>query len=376
MSTPTTNKPADTIIERPDFGLEAFVTKIKIGDYEYEVESDEGNDFDWANANFEPAPEYETFDYSRYREEPDTTNNVDLLDTPSPTFLVNRASLEEPSVEPEELPPLETREDLIKFHEDPESSKQIPLRPDIRTLSKDDFEVEQTADTPGYSSTQVFDYSAYASPEPNFDFNQYLRDEYQEDQPTVGIEESKDEPSPSLEMNFGMMKSPFDFVQKPSPTTSRIVPNADGSGFVFYKENDEIPKLETIRSPTPNPETLTIAQDTGLVPPNYMDDPTPFVSDEPKFYEKPPTQTELDDDAWKLASRRKPKKKNPPKPTFCSLLSPRSYADVASSSSSSSKNTTPSPQRDTSQANNQTPSSESPIRALDSFADFRVAGSD
>jgi hypothetical protein len=87
MSTPTTKNHADNFIKRPDFGLEAFMTKIKIGDYEYEVESDEGNDFDWANANFEPAPEYESFDYSRYREEPDTPNNVNLLDTPPPTFL-------------------------------------------------------------------------------------------------------------------------------------------------------------------------------------------------------------------------------------------------------------------------------------------------
>lgn len=376
MSTPTANNPTDTFIKRPDFGLEAFMTKIKIGDYEYEVESDEGNDFDWANANFEPAPEYESFDYSRYREEPDTPTNVDLLDTPPPTFLVNRASLEEPSVEPEELPALETREDLIKFHEDPEASKQIPPRPDMRTLTKDDFEVEETADTPSEPNTQVFDYSAYASPEPNFDFNHYMRYEYQEDQPTVGVEESKDEPPPSLEMNFGMMKSPFDFVQKPSPTVSRIVPNADGSRFVFFKENEHVPQVETIRPSTPNLEALTIAQDTGLIPPNYMDDPTPFISDEAKFYKKPPTQTEPDSDAWTLASRRKPKKKNAPKSGICSLLSPKSYADVASSSSCSSNNTTPSPKGDTSNPNNPTPSSESPIRALDSFKDFRVAGSD
>jgi hypothetical protein len=59
---------------------------------------------------------------------------------------------------------------------------------------------------------------------------------------------------------------------------------------------------------------------------------------EPKFYEKPSIQVnteETTDEEWKVATKRKSKKKKPPKTGFCNFLSPKSYAEAAMPSSSS-----------------------------------------
>jgi hypothetical protein len=96
MSTPTIETNVhESYYERTNYGWEAFVHKVKIGNYEYEVESEDGeDDFNFGQA--ETKETYEKFDYSAYREEPtvESTTPVDLLD--DVTFLVERVTLSDP----------------------------------------------------------------------------------------------------------------------------------------------------------------------------------------------------------------------------------------------------------------------------------------
>jgi hypothetical protein len=122
MSTPTlSGHMHETHYERTDYGLEAFVHRVKIGDYEYKVESDHEDDSVESDDG-----KLDKFDYSAYRESP-TPTPIDLLD--DVTFLVSRDQLEEtPNTQAtSQIVHLETKEDLIKFHKDPEGeATQFP----------------------------------------------------------------------------------------------------------------------------------------------------------------------------------------------------------------------------------------------------------
>jgi hypothetical protein len=161
--------------EHTDYRLEAFVHKVKIGNYEDKVESDEGNDFTYKLKDTQQ--DFEKFDYSAYREEPEpkTKQPIDILDDVS--FQVNRASLSNSPKEQETkfVPPLlETKEDLIKFHEDPQVDKPIPPKPDLRTLVEADFERLDDSEESTESNTEVLDYSNHTETPAKFDFSQYL----------------------------------------------------------------------------------------------------------------------------------------------------------------------------------------------------------
>ena len=405
MSTPSrAAKVHETHYQRTDYNLEAFVHKVKIGDYEYEVESDEGNDFTYEieedNATEEP------FDYSAYLDkevekvddpqgdtsflvDPNTADEpfdytscldkdaepvIDLLDDtsflkdqykPSPEIVAFKATIAN----------LETVEDLISFHDDPQADVTTKVL-DNRTLTKEDFEDIESEEE------EEFDFSKALA-------ETHITDPSSEDDPEklMGVEESKSEhtttpPQETKSPVFGMMKAPYDFIQKPSPTLSRIQPNDDGTKFVFTKEDDDLPELE--------PQTLfteplehdyaqyLVTEDDDRVNiqyNEYIDDPevTPpcIVEDtnEPKFYKKPSVETNTTntvDGEWQVAQGKKKKTKKGPT-TFCNFLSPKSYAQAAMSSSSSGSS--PSSKSSTSPlSKSDTPST--------SKKDFQEAGSD
>jgi hypothetical protein len=165
-----------------------------------------------------------------------------------------------------------------------------------------------------------------------------------------------------------MMKPPFDHVPKPSPTKTKIVPNEDGSKFVFKQDSDnttndhdEPPELEAIPPPPMEEPTTQVFDYT-----QYLDSDFPTFSEdneEPKFYEKPAlTVNTAEENAtgWTpVATKRKSKKPKQSVSGICSFLSPKSYVEAALSSSSGS---TP-----TSQSDQQNPRGEQ---------DFHQAGSD
>jgi len=419
MSAPTrAAKVHETHYQRTDYNLEAFVHKVKIGDYEYEVESDEGDDFVYELE--EDVTTEEPFDYSAYLDkDAETTNDphdatsflqdpntadepfdystcldkdleptVDLLDDasfleeykPSPEALAFKASIAN----------LETVEDLISFHDDPQA-KVIPDVSDSRTLTKEIFEDIESEEE------EKFDFSKALAENHNPDTSG--KDNHEKE---TGVEESKDEhtttPPQAKEFPvFGMMKAPYDFIQKPSPTLSRIQPNDDGTKFVFTKEDDDLPELE--------PTTLFSSHDyeqyldTDKVDhldvdyEHYIDDPeatltyTSEDADEPKFYKKPSIEkgvsetngkpsinegTDSNEGEWQLAQRKK--KRIPKNGAFCSFLSPKSYAQAAMTSSSSgsspsSKSSSPSSKSSLS------PQSKSDITSIGK-KDFQEAGSD
>lgn len=362
MSTPTIEgKVHETHYERPDYGLEAFVHKVKIGNYEYEVESeDEGNDFSYEAAIVDTT--YEKFDYSTYRERPDpepsSIQPIDQLEEVS--FLLERTDLEDDpeEEEPTPLPPLDTVQDLLSFHADPEANKSIPERHESRTLSQADFELTDDIDNATGPNQGTIDYSTLVGSPNKFDYSQFL---VEADAALHGIEESKEESSPDE-----MMKPPFDHVKKPTPTKTRIVPNEENSKFVFTKNDSEceIPPLEAIPPPSQEQESPHPGVFTSIVEPpenagffdytKYLDDPMVPPPHEATFSEKPVIQTNMEENTneeWTVATRRKPKRKQTPTSNICSFLSPKSYAEAAiSSSSSGSSPSSKSDQQDFQQA--------------------------
>jgi hypothetical protein len=359
MSTPTLlGNTHETHYERTDYGLEAFVHKVKIGDFEYEVESDHDDDFSDVDDT-----KLDKFDYSAYRENP-TPTQIDLLDEAS--FLVDRDQLN-PEPQSNEIPTsvrLETKEDLIKFHEDPEAEATEFPRVQTPTIEESTFEdIEESIPTTNY-----FDLSRYVihrNDEP-LDLTKHLLEEeplviddalLDEVSAKLSVEESKDYEQPYQGLQ-GMMKSPFQFVTKPPPTVSKIILNEDKTKHIFIKDTDELPRLEAIPPTTHDsditdeyttdegPETATEPFDFSkyIDHPEYIDDPNPFIddpsipSDEPKFYEKPSVDTDLeenDDSIWKVATKRKRKKKvslstKPAVPSPSSNSSPSSQSDSSS----------------------------------------------
>jgi hypothetical protein len=186
------------------------------------------------------------------------------------------------------------------------------------------------------------------------------------------VEESKEEPSDDEPLQE-MMKAPFDNVPKPSPTKTKIVPNEDGSKFVFKRDSsdstypvtgqDEPPELEAIPPPPMEEPSAQVFDYT-----QYLDSEFPSLSEddgEPKFYEKPALTVNTTEDnttGWTIAKKRKSKKPKQPMNGICSFLSPKSYVNAALSSSSGS---TP-----TSQSDQQSPS------RTPGEQDFHQAGSD
>jgi hypothetical protein len=237
MSTPTLEaKSHETHYERTDYGLEAFVHTMRIGDVDYEVESDHDDDFSQADE-----ARLDKFDYSAYRED-STPTQIDLLDDVS--FLLDREQLDpEPksaNISSNVHLLLDTKEDLIKFHEDPQVVPTEHSKEHIPTIDASTFEdIEESSPT-----TRQFDLSACAIEQTNepLDLTKYLLTDdpldLDEDflnqtidfqwsmNELCGTEEHKDYEEP-YEHYRGMMKSPFQFVQKPPPTTSKIVLNED-----------------------------------------------------------------------------------------------------------------------------------------------------
>jgi len=313
----------------------------------------------------------------------DDTSFLEDRYKPSPEALAFKASIAN----------LETVEDLISFHDDPQA-KVIPNVSDSRTLTKDIFEDIESEE------------------EEEFDFSKALaethipdtsgKDDYEKE---TGVEESKDEhtttpPQVTEFPVFGMMKAPYDFIQKPSPTLLRIQPNDDGTKFVFTKEDVNLPELEPTTLfpalPKHNYEQYLDTEEVDHLNVNYgqyIDDPeatltyTTEDANEPKFYKKPSvekgdsesnekpsinTVTNSNEGEWQLAQRKK--KRTPKNVAFCNFLSPKSYAQAAMTSSSSgsspsSKSSSPSSK-----------SSSSPLSKSDTTSigkkDFQEAGSD
>jgi hypothetical protein len=162
-----------------------------------------------------------------------------------------------------------------------------------------------------------------------------------------------------------MMKSPFQFVQKPPPTTSKIVPNEDKTKHIFVKDKDKLPRLEPIPPTVSNDiyEAPTEPFDLSkyIDHPEYIDEPNPFSDqaiplDEPKFYEKPTVDIDLqddDDNIWQVATTKRKRKS---KKSFLSKAFP------ATATSPSPSNSSPSSQ-------SQSSSTARPTK------DFRYAGS-
>jgi hypothetical protein len=373
MSTPTIETNVhESYYERTNYGLEAFVHKVKIGNYEYEVESEDGED-DFNFAQVETEETYEKFDYSAYKEEPVVESNtpIDLLD--DVTFLMDRATLSDAPEEEEPkplLPKLDTVQDLMSFHQDPQAELATVPVPDSRTLTQADFELTESdkgTDDPNTSTFSYTSYKAETEQPVTFDFSNYLDDYIVHDDEFAGVEESKEEVlgdgSPQE-----MMKPPFDHVPKPSPTKTKIVPNEDGSKFVFKQdsdnttiEHDEPPELEAIPPPPEEEPTTQVFDYT-----QYLDSDFPTFSEdneEPKFYEKPAltvNTAEENTTGWTpVATKRKSKKPKQSVSGICSFLSPKSYVEAALSSSSGSA--------PTSQSDQQNPRGEQ---------DFHQAGSD
>jgi hypothetical protein len=356
MSTPTLeSKVHETHYERTDYGLEAFVHTMRIGDVDYEVESDHDDDFsDTQEARLAQ------FDYSAYREEP-TPTQIDLLDDVS--FLVDREQLN-PEPESTETPTtvrLHTKEDLIQFHEDPQAEANEfprPKTPPIPNIDPSTFEdIEESSPT-----TRQFDLSACAIEQTNepLDLTKYLLtdDTLDLDEEVLnqtidfqwsmnelcGIEESKDYEKP-YEGYQGMMKSPYQFVHKPPPTTSKIVLNEDKTKHIFVKGDNKLPPLEPIPPAISDDTPEIVSQPFDISQyidhPEYIDDPNPFFPDptippdEPKFYEKPTVETEFenDDTIWELTTSKRKRKKKKSKGTSPSVLSDSSPSSQSETSS-------------------------------------------
>jgi hypothetical protein len=349
MSTPTLeSKVHETHYERTDYGLEAFVHTMRIGDVDYEVESDHDDDFsDTQEARLAQ------FDYSAYREEP-TPTQIDLLDDAS--FLVDREQLN-PEPESTETPTtvrLYTKEDLIQFHEDPQAEATEfprPGTPSVPPIDANTFEdIEETV-----SPSDPFDLSQYAihrDDEP-FDFTKHILTEeslviddalLDQVDKQLSVEETKDYEEP-YEGYQGMMKSPYQFVHKPPPTTSKIVLNEDKTKHIFVKGDDKLPRLEPIPPAISDdtPEIISQPFDFSqyIDHPEYIDDPDPFFADptvppdEPKFYEKPTVETDLEDDdiTWELTTSKRKRKKKKSKgmsPSPSSDSSPSSQSETSS----------------------------------------------
>jgi hypothetical protein len=257
------------------------------------------------------------------------------------------------------FPKLDTVQDLISFHEDPQAEPATVPVPDSRTLTQADFELtdsDKGTDDPNVSTFSYASYKTETEKSVTFDFSNYLDDHIVHNYESAGVEESKEE-HPNGESPPEMMKAPFDNVPKPSPTKTKIVPNEDGSKFVFKRDSDgstftatkedEPPELKATPPPTMDPEQPTQLFDYT----QYLDSEFPAFSednDEPKFYEKPALTvdtTEEDTTGWTVTKKHKSKKPKQPMSGICSYLSPKSYVKAAMSSSSGSTPTSQSDQQ-------------------------------
>ena len=290
------------------------------------MESDHEDDFD--NSDDE---KLDRFDYSAYREAPESRSSspIDLLD--DVTFLMPR---DQPEPEPSKSTVrLETKEDLIKFHEDPQAEATHFPRVESPVLDESAFDtIEESLPAP-----DSFDLSRYVilQEHETVDLTKHLLnddnlviDDTLLDDITgkLSVEESKDYEKPFQGLQ-AMMKPPFQHVLKPNPTVSKIIVNEDGTKHIFVPDTPKSRPLDL--TPTQDNEVRDTTQDIPpssfdfsqyIDHPEYIDDPNPFANDipispdEPKFYEKPNDDLdELEDYdlSWMVAkTKRKRTKKS------------------------------------------------------------------
>lgn len=348
MSTPTLSANVhEAHFERPDYGLEAWVHKVKIGNYEYEIDSDHDDDFDETDDS-----KLDKFDYSAYREIPETPTTVDLLDDTS--FLVNRVELDPiPDPAPNDIPitRLETKDDLIQFHSDPEVEVSHFPRVETPPIAANVFEDIQE-NTPSnldltryvlLNDTVPVDLTQHILQDESFVIDETLLDDVQD---KLSVEESKSYEEP-YQGYRGTMKPPFNSVPKPIPTISKIVLNEDKTKHIFIREDDDLPGLERV-PPSVSNNTPTTPFDFSkyIDHRDYIDDPNPFLDDpsispdEPKFYQKPDDPLDSDiDTSWIVATTKRKRKKK-------SFLEALGVTPSPSMSSQSDSSSTANPKKD------------------------------
>ena len=256
---------------RSDYHLEAFVHKVNIDGYEYDVESEDEEDYEYElqEEYVEEDDDDETFDYTKYLDtsfpQDDEVPVIDLLDSHHVPIPPANAYCD-------------INHDLISFEEDDDKDED--------SEEDDPEETYAHAKDPYYSAVdeEPFDYTAYLAD------NLRITDDYVDDlKPHMGVEESKDDfiegPAPET------MKSPFDFILKPTPMASRITLSDDHTRFIYTKDEslleehqEEDEEYESPSSVNDLEEYLASQVAENSTETKELDDHVPQVTEnEPKF---------------------------------------------------------------------------------------------